>query len=77
MPGPSARRRSRPGSKAPGCQVSLPGPLGVTPEQPLEGFGAERLDSCSFRPRFVRLQDQINETWDFLDSAAIVPAAIW
>ena len=37
-----------------------------------KGFGSEQLDACSFRDRFVRCQDQINETWDFLETAAII-----
>ena len=37
-----------------------------------KGFGAEQLDHCSFRDRFVPFQDQVNATWDFLDIAAIM-----
>ena len=36
------------------------------------GFGSEQLDTCSFKDRFVSCQDQINETWDFLETAAII-----
>lgn len=37
-----------------------------------KGFGSEQLETCSFKNRFVGCQDQINETWDFLESAAII-----
>ena len=37
-----------------------------------KGFGSEQLDTCSFKDRFVSCQDQINETWDFLETAAII-----
>ena len=37
-----------------------------------KGFGSEQLDACSFRDRFVSCQDQINEIWDFLETAAII-----
>ncbi|MEB3254764.1 MAG: tetratricopeptide repeat protein, partial [Synechococcaceae cyanobacterium] len=37
-----------------------------------KGFGAEQLASCSFRDRFVAAQEQIEQTWDFLDAAAIL-----
>ncbi|QNJ15858.1 TPR repeat-containing protein [Synechococcus sp. A18-40] len=37
-----------------------------------KGFGSEQLETCSFRDRFVSCQDQINETWDFLETAAII-----
>lgn len=37
-----------------------------------KGFGSEQLDTCSFKERFVSCQDQINETWDFLETAAII-----
>ena len=37
-----------------------------------KGFGSEQLDTCAFRNRFVSCQDQINETWDFLETAAII-----
>ena len=35
-------------------------------------FGSEQLDQCSFKDRFVQCQDQINETWNFLETAAII-----
>ena len=37
-----------------------------------KGFGSEQLDTCSFRDNFVNCQAQINETWDFLENAAII-----
>jgi hypothetical protein len=37
-----------------------------------KGFGSEQLDTCSFKDRFVSCQDQINDTWDFLETAAII-----
>ena len=37
-----------------------------------KGFGSEQLEICSFNDRFVSCQNQINETWDFLETAAII-----
>ena len=37
-----------------------------------KGFGNEQLETCSFKDRFVSCQDQINDTWDFLETAAII-----
>jgi Flp pilus assembly protein TadD len=37
-----------------------------------KGFGSEQLDTCSFKDRFVCCQDQINDAWDFLETAAII-----
>ncbi len=37
-----------------------------------KGFGSEQLQTCSFRHRFVSCQEQVNETWDFLETAAII-----
>lgn len=37
-----------------------------------KGFGSEQLDSCSFRDKFVSCQGQISESWDFLDTGAII-----
>ena len=37
-----------------------------------KGFGSEQLDNCSFKDRFVSCQDQVNNTWDFLETAAII-----
>ena len=46
------------------CQISL---LSLQ-----KGFGSEQMETCSFNDRFVSCQDQINETWDFLETAAII-----
>ena len=37
-----------------------------------KGFGSEQLATCSFKDRFVSCQDQVNDTWDFLETAAII-----
>ena len=37
-----------------------------------KGFGSEQLETCSFRDRFVSCQQQVDETWDFLETAAII-----
>ena len=37
-----------------------------------KGYGSEQLETCSFKDRFVSCQDQINDTWDFLETAAII-----
>jgi hypothetical protein len=37
-----------------------------------KGFGSEQLETCSFKDRFVSCQNQINDTWDFLETAAII-----
>ena len=37
-----------------------------------KGFGSEQLETCSFKDRFVNCQDQVDETWDFLETAAII-----
>ena len=37
-----------------------------------KGFGSEQLETCSFKERFVSCQDQVNDTWDFLETAAII-----
>ena len=37
-----------------------------------KGFGSEQREACSFRDRFVRCQPQIDEAWDFLETAAII-----
>jgi tetratricopeptide (TPR) repeat protein len=37
-----------------------------------KGFGSEQLKTCSFKDRFVSCQDQINDTWDFLETTAII-----
>ena len=40
-----------------------------------KGPGSEQLASCSFRDRFVAAQEEIDQTWDFLDTAAILAAS--
>ena len=37
-----------------------------------KGDGAEQLADCSFRHRFVGCQEEINQTWDFVETAAII-----
>ena len=37
-----------------------------------KGFGSEQLAECSFCHRFVRRQEEINQTWDFVETAAII-----
>ena len=37
-----------------------------------KGFGSEQLADCPFRHRFVRCQEEINRTWDFVETAAII-----
>jgi len=37
-----------------------------------KGFGSEQLQSCSFIDKFLNCQDEISETWDFLETAAII-----
>ncbi len=37
-----------------------------------KGFGSDQLETCSFKDRFVSCQDQVNEIWDFLETAAII-----
>ena len=37
-----------------------------------KGFGSEQLESCSYRDKFISCQDQISESWDFLDTGAII-----
>jgi tetratricopeptide (TPR) repeat protein len=37
-----------------------------------KGAGSEQLHDCSFRQRFARSQDEVDASWDFLDSAALV-----
>ncbi|MFM8525471.1 MAG: DUF6165 family protein [Cyanobacteriota bacterium] len=37
-----------------------------------KGPGSEQLEQCSFRERFVRCQPLIDDTWDFLETAAII-----
>jgi tetratricopeptide (TPR) repeat protein len=37
-----------------------------------KGFGSEQLENCSFKDRFVSCQPQVDETWDFLETSAII-----
>ena len=37
-----------------------------------KGFGSEQLETCSFKNQFVSCQNQIDDTWDFLETAAII-----
>jgi len=37
-----------------------------------KGAGSEQLDTCSFRDRFVSCQEVVSDTWDFLETAAII-----
>jgi len=37
-----------------------------------KGFGSEQLETCCFKDRFINCQSQINKTWDFLETAAII-----
>ena len=37
-----------------------------------KGFGSEQLSGCSFLKRFVSCQEEINQTWDFVETAAII-----
>ena len=37
-----------------------------------KGHGAEQLAECPFRHRFVNCQEEINQTWDFVETAAMI-----
>lgn len=37
-----------------------------------KGYGSEQLDDCSFRHKFVSIQNDISNTWDFCETAAII-----
>lgn len=37
-----------------------------------KGPGSEQLQHCSFRHRFVSCQERVDETWDFLETAAMI-----
>ena len=37
-----------------------------------KGAGSEQLDGCSFRSRFASCQKEVDEIWDFLETASIV-----
>jgi hypothetical protein len=50
--------------------IAAQGPASLLSLQ--KGFGSEQLGSCSFQDRFVQCQDQVSDSWDFLESAAII-----
>ena len=37
-----------------------------------KGFGSEQRTNCSFKEHFVRCQDQIDDIWDYSETAAII-----
>jgi Flp pilus assembly protein TadD len=37
-----------------------------------KGHGSDQIDGCSFHNSFVNCQEQISQSWDFLDVAAII-----
>lgn len=37
-----------------------------------KGFGSEQLKECSFREKFVACQDEVDEAWPILDTAAVI-----
>ena len=37
-----------------------------------KGFGSDQLHTCSFKNSFIDCQDKVNETWDFMETAAII-----
>ncbi|KKZ10461.1 MAG: hypothetical protein TE42_10045, partial [Candidatus Synechococcus spongiarum SP3] len=37
-----------------------------------KGDGSEQLADCSFRHHFVGCQEEINQTWDFVETAAMI-----
>ena len=37
-----------------------------------KGFGSDQLATCSFRDRFIQAQDLVDDSWDFLETAAIL-----
>lgn len=37
-----------------------------------KGFGSEQFNACSFKDQFVECQDEISDTWCFLETAAII-----
>lgn len=50
--------------------IAVQGPASLLSLQ--KGFGSEQLKLCSFLDRFVQCQDQISDSWDFLECAAII-----
>ncbi len=45
---------------------------GVTMLSLQKGFGSEQLNNCSFKNKFIQCQKQVDNTWDFLENAAII-----
>ena len=37
-----------------------------------KGFGSEQMENCSFKGHFVSCQDQIDQIWDYSETAAII-----
>ena len=37
-----------------------------------KGFGSEQMEKCSFKENFVSCQEQINDIWDYSETAAII-----
>jgi tetratricopeptide (TPR) repeat protein len=37
-----------------------------------KGFGSEQFENCSFKERFVSCQHEVDQAWDFLETAAVV-----
>ena len=37
-----------------------------------KGFGSEQIKNCSFKDKFIKCQNEIDSTWDFLENAAII-----
>ena len=37
-----------------------------------KGFGSEQLENCLFKDSFVSCQDEVNQIWNFLETAAII-----
>ena len=37
-----------------------------------KGFGSDQIENCSFKDSFVTCQKRINQTWDFLETSAII-----
>lgn len=51
--------------------ASIPGLQFVSLQK---GYGSEQLESCTFTSQFVPCQEEINQTWDWMDTAAIIQA---
>jgi tetratricopeptide (TPR) repeat protein len=47
---------------------------GVTFVSLQKGHGSEQLEQSDFRDRFVDCQDEVNETWDFMETLAMIKA---